>query len=480
MMKNTLLCLLFWVGRVLLVYAQTDPVYSAQIDSVRLLAKSFYNAKQPQNLYALMGDAFKEKIPEAQFLQISEGLWQQLGAWQDDEWISLDGKVASYKSTFTKALIAFKISLDAQGKITTYLFRPYENSQATKAGLVESDNPQKTDIDKAVEAVIRPYIQLDKTVGISVGVLKDGQTYFYNYGATSVGANQLPTQHTLFEIGSITKTFTAFLLANAVLEDKAKLDDAINLYLPNNANEMAYQGQFITLQHLANHSSGLPRLSADLQPDLAKNPQNPYQFYTHERMNQFFSSFKPFQPVGEKYEYSNLAFGILGVIMEQIYQKTYADLIQEYICQPMQMTETTIVLSEEQRSRFAQGHNEKGEATSAWDFDAYAGAGAIRSTTEDLLRYAQLYVGTPPNDLDGVAMLTMTPTFTYGQNTVGLAWHQYQAGQWELWQHAGGTGGYRSFMLCCPKAKIALVLLTNACIEVSLYGLNLFGKLMGN
>ena len=108
-------------------------------------------------------------------------------------------------------------------------------------------------------------------MGLSIGILKDGKTIFYDYGETAKGNAQLPDQNTIFEIGSISKTFTAILLADAVNSGKIKLDDPVSKYLPDSIPKLQYNNVPITIASLSNHSSGIPRMpnnmSSDLDPD---------------------------------------------------------------------------------------------------------------------------------------------------------------------------------------------------------------------
>src|SRR5207244_1996226 len=128
-----------------------------------------------------------------------------------------------------------------------------------KTQKVKSDNRLLTALDKQVDSAVRPYINLAITTGVSIGILRNGKMYFYNYGETAKGNKKLPNQHTIYEIGSISKTFTATLLADAVSNGKISLGDPVSKYLPARIPALEFEGVPVTIKMLSNHSSGIPR-----------------------------------------------------------------------------------------------------------------------------------------------------------------------------------------------------------------------------
>jgi CubicO group peptidase (beta-lactamase class C family) len=317
-------------------------------------------------------------------------------------------------------------------------------------------------LDKEVDSAVQPYISLQATAGLSIGILKDGKTIFYGYGETAKGNKQIPDEHTIYEIGSLSKTFSAILLANAVDEGKVKLDDPVNKYLPDSIPPLQYEGTAVTLKTLSNHSSGLPRMPSNFQ---STDMNNPYKDYDMNDLFSFYKTFKLTRKPGVQYEYSNLAVGTLGVIIESVYHENYEKLFTDIICKPLGMNETREFLRQQDSSKFAKGYNEDGAYNPPWDLNALEAAGAIRSTTYDLLKYANANLGEAPQKLLRAIQLTHDTTFTQGEVSIGLGWHYIKPGKDKVLFHNGETGGYHSFFGVNTKKQFAVVILSNCAIS---------------
>ena len=285
--------------------------------------------------------------------------------------------IYKYKSTFNTMNLSLFIGLDKSDKIETFLFKPYVDEKAKKSQKAASSNPLVSRLDKEVDTAAQSYISLLPTTGLSIGILVNGKTYHYGYGETAKGNGQLPDEHSIYEIGSISKTFTATLLADAVEKGKVKLDDPVSKYFPDSIPALVYQGVPVTLKTLSNHSSGIPRMPNNFH---SADNNNPYKDYSDQDLYSFYKTFKMDRKPGAQYEYSNLAAATLGVILEKVYKKSYQDLIVEIICDPLGMDETREFIRKNDSIRFVKGYNEEGKYNSQWDFDAMAPAGSIRST----------------------------------------------------------------------------------------------------
>ncbi|RAK02102.1 CubicO group peptidase (beta-lactamase class C family) [Larkinella arboricola] len=434
---------------------------TAPLDSLTETSRRYYNRQQPDSLYALMGDAFHGQISAAQFSQISQGLKAQLGTWQSAERRSVKDGVARYKATFDKGLIDFYISRDKAGKIHTFLFKPYEADVADKTSAVPTSNLLKTNFDQQVDAVARAYIKKANTVGLSIGILRNDSLFTYNYGETAKGNGQLPDANTLFEIGSISKTFTATLLADAVQRGLVKLDDPVNKYLPDSIPKLQKDGIPVTLKTLANHTSGLPRLPTNLF-STATDMNNPYKHYDQKLLYTYLKTATLSRQPGKEYEYSNLAVGLLGTVLETVNKKTYEELVKERIAKPLGMAHTVLTLNEPDKKRFAQGNDAKGNPASSWEFQALAGAGALRSSVNDLVPYLKAELGKGPKKLVEAMKATQQTTFTNGNTAVGLGWHRRSEDARPWFWHQGGTGGFVTYVAFNPSRQIAVILLTNS------------------
>ena len=324
--------------------------------------------------------------------------------------------------------------------------------------VLNSSNPLQTVLDKKIDAEIRRAFKLKKLVGISIGILNNGQSTFYGYGETTKGNGHLPDEHTIFEIGSITKTFTGTLLACAVTDEKLSLNDPVNKYFPDSIPSLEYQGTPVTLVTLSNHTSGLPRMPSNLR---SSDEAIAFTNYDNSDLYSFYKSFKLSRKPGEKLEYSNLAVGTLGVILERVYKTTYDSLVVKLICDPLNMSDTRLTIPAGDSLRFAQGYSFDGKAVSAWNLKAFAGAGGIRSTAADMLKYAHANMGDAPSTLNKAIQLTHTITSHVHGNGIGLGWAVYKTHHRDVFAHNGETGGFQSFLIIDPGTKIAVVVLSN-------------------
>jgi CubicO group peptidase (beta-lactamase class C family) len=181
------------------------------------------------------------------------------------------------------------LGLDKNDKIETFLFKPYVDDKAKKSQRAATSNPLVSSLDREVDSAAQPYISMLPTTGLSIGILVNGKTYYYGYGETAKKNGQLPNEHSIYEIGSISKTFTATLLADAVEKRKVKLDDPVNKYFPDSIPILEYHGIPVTLKTLSNHSSGIPRMPNNFHPS---DNNNPYKDYSDRDLYGFYMTFK--------------------------------------------------------------------------------------------------------------------------------------------------------------------------------------------
>jgi CubicO group peptidase (beta-lactamase class C family) len=440
-----------------------------KIDSVCSLLKTYFNNKDATSLYQLTGQAFKKAIPPERFREISSNNLFPLGQMLQAVFEYHREGINKYKAVFTSSTLAMYLSLDSESKLETFLFKEYVDERAKKPEKVKSDNKLLTALDKKVDSAAQSYIGLEVTTGVSIGILKNGKTYFYNYGETAKGNKKLPNAHTIYEIGSISKTFTATLLADAVNSGKISLGDPVSKYLPARIPLLQFDGVPVTIKMLSDHSSAIPRMPTNFET-YSTDPLNPYKNYGLEQLFTMYSTLKLTRTPGTTYEYSNLAVGTLGAILENIQKKSFEDLVVEKICNPLHMNDTRQYIRKNDSARFAKGYSETGKYNGQWDFKVLAPAGALRSTATDLLLYAKANLGTAPPSLNKAIQLTHVVTFSDGINRVGLGWHFLKLDNDDILFHGGGTGGYRSYLAINPTKKFAVVVLSNTAVETDELG----------
>jgi D-alanyl-D-alanine-carboxypeptidase/D-alanyl-D-alanine-endopeptidase len=316
--------------------------------------------------------------------------------------------------------------------------------------------------ETAVKKILQQRIDVDKKgVGIAVGILNEKGIKLINYGKMNVKESREVTADSFFEIGSITKVFTGILLADMVARGEMKLDDPISLYLPKSVKVPTRNGKEITLVDLATHTSGLPRMPTNFNP---KDPKNPFADYTEKQLYDFLSSYTLPRDIGSLYEYSNVGMGLLGHILTLKARTDYESLVLYRICKPLKMNDTRITLSAEQRSRLATGHSADFQPVPNWDITTLAGAGALRSTVNDMLKFLAANMGLVKTDLLPVLQKShQIPKPADGKETdVALGWHINKRFGTEIIWHNGGTAGYRTFIGFAPAKRAAVVVLSNS------------------
>ncbi len=300
--------------------------------------------------------------------------------------------------------------------------------------------------------------QAGRGVGIVVGILDETGTRIVTSG--KVDGPVVGDGDTIFEIGSATKVFTGLLLADMVSRNEVKLDDPIAKYLPASVKVPSRNNRQITLLDLATHTSGLPRMPDNLVP---KDPENPYADYTVEQMYAFLSDYSLPRDIGAEYEYSNFGVGLLGHILALKAGTNYEALVRERICQPLGMTNTMITLPAALKRHLAVGHNESGAPVKNWDLPVLAGAGALRSTANDLLNFLAANFARVPSKLAPAIRLAQQPRHAAGAGMeIGLGWHIANQHEARLVWHNGGTGGYHAFLGFNPATKRGIVVLANS------------------
>lgn len=311
----------------------------------------------------------------------------------------------------------------------------------------------QTPSDAEIREILVDRIDKQKrSIGIVVGIVDESGQRIVAHGKTAVDGEPVDGD-TVFEIGSVTKVFTALLLADMVQDGIVSFDDQIE----------APPG--ITLDHLTRQVSGLPRMPANFKP---ANPRNPYVDYTVEQMRSFLADLQPDRAPGDKYEYSNLGVGLLGVVLAESEDLDYEALARKRILGPLQMADTSVALSASQQSRLAHGHNRQLQPASNWDLPAaFVGAGGLRSTVNDMLRFMAAAAGLEPSPLDSAFQTLLETRSPAGGPRLEIArgWHIFTGDPEIIW-HNGGTGGYRSVVGYAPETKTAVVVLSNSTVSV--------------
>ncbi len=321
------------------------------------------------------------------------------------------------------------------------------------------------------------FLNTPQAVGLSIGVVVNGKTYTFNYGTVEKGQVRRPTANTLYPIASITKTFTGTLLAQAALEKRVHLDDDIRKYLAGAYPNLEFEGHPIRLYDLLDHRSGLPFFLPDTpetQPDSSDNIpwtariSEQTQHYSSEDFFADLHKVKLTFIPGQKFSYSNAGAQLVGYILERVYGMPYQELLKKKLLNRLGMKGTTISLDTHQKVRLARGYDEKGHQMPEIE-GQLQGAGAIKSSVNDMLKYARWGM----SDEDAAAKLSHEPTFTSGSYSAGLNWQIVRSGTDRLIWQEGNIDGFNSLCLVEPERMLGLVVLANEEDRTSAHNLSI-------
>lgn len=303
----------------------------------------------------------------------------------------------------------------------------------------------------------------DDGTGLVVAVRTPAGTAYHFRG-------ELPDDvSSIFEIGSVTKTMTALLLADLAREGVVGLDDPVAEHLPV---APPVKGRPITLRDLATHHSGLPRLpKGSLWPGLTSERHDPYARYDEAALSAAVLATRPRVEPGRRFGYSNLGGGLLGWALARAAGTDYATLLADRLTGPLGLVDTAVALPAGQEHRLAPGHGWRGHPAGRWDLALLAGAGGAVSTAADLTRYVGAFDTAYDGPLAAAAADTRTPQQRAGRvgpASVGLGWLLAPDG---MLFHDGGTGGYRSFVGSRPDLGVSVVVLSARARGVTGFGI---------
>lgn len=309
---------------------------------------------------------------------------------------------------------------------------------------------------QSIDEKIKQRVEYEETPGIVVGIYENGVTQYYAFGVTNLETKEAVTAKTLFEIGSITKTFTCSMAAILSLNNQLRFSDPAQKYLPAKMILPERSGKAITIEHLATAHSGLPRMPLNFQP---LDPSNPYLDYREAELTYFISNYDLTRDPGAEYEYSNLGMGLLGFILTRVSEKPYSKLTEELITKPLGMNHTFISGMRVEKP-LASGYADK-MPMKAWtwnDQSVITGAGGIVSNAEDMMKYMIAQV-TTTSPLHRAFTSTHQSRASAGKMNIGYGWHIRDE---HLVWHNGGTAGFRSFAGFDKTKNKAVVVLTNS------------------
>jgi len=310
-----------------------------------------------------------------------------------------------------------------------------EPGRAVQPVAVEGGQEPSSAAAEQVAAYLRPLVADGTLPGLVYAVVTPGGEAT---GHLSRSGSEPLGPHVLLEIGSVTKVFTALLLADMAERNEVQLDDPIARHLPPAVARACPAATRITLRQLATHTSGLPRLPRNLFPLALRHPADPYAGYSTEHLYRALR--KASNPAPAAYLYSNYGFGLLGQLLSHTAGRPYAELLAERVTGPLGLAGTSVGLPDGHPA--ATGHR-RGRPAARWHLGALAGAGALNSTAADLARFLSANLHPEATPIRPAIEAIQRPA---GSQQTGLGWHICSpAGRPVLW-HDGGTGGFSAML----------------------------------
>jgi CubicO group peptidase (beta-lactamase class C family) len=326
--------------------------------------------------------------------------------------------------------------------------------------------------DELTSALENRVNEARKAVGMVAATIDPTATHFASRGHVAPGKTKGPDADTLFEIGSITKVFTSLVLADMIEHKEVQGSDPVQKYLPVGSKVPTRNGKQITLLDLSMQVSGLPSMPTNFAP---KDPSNPYVDYDGKKLLEFLATAELDSDPGEKYAYSNVGVGLLGFALASRAGMSYEAMVKKRVLDPLGMNDTSITLSAAEKNRFFIGNDAGLTPVPAWDLDALAGCGALRSTANDLLKFLAAAMGlkdTPLKPAFHRMLAADKPTGVPDLN-IAMGWHIWRKYGSQIVWHNGGTAGFRTFIGFDPATKRGAIVLVNTSFDSDDLGLHL-------
>ncbi|WP_052681931.1 serine hydrolase domain-containing protein [Saccharothrix sp. ST-888] len=299
---------------------------------------------------------------------------------------------------------------------------------------------------------------------VVVSAIRPGAAAVHCAGVLTLGGHTAPDPATRFQLGSLTKVFTALLFAELVACGEVAEADPIEAYLPAGAAPRRRSEPPITLFDLATHTSGLPRQPRGFYRNAATRVHSdPYARYGEAELYRATARLRP-RGTPSAVRYSTFGMGLLGLLLARAAQAEYGELLAARVLRPLGLGGTGTGDFDATMANRASGHR-RGRTVPDWHFQALAPAGALHSCGADMLTFLRAQLNPRDTPLADALRATQRPRHALpnGTEPVCLGWH-HQVGRRgrTVLSHTGGTGGFASYLAVCPDAGSGVAVLANA------------------
>ncbi len=322
--------------------------------------------------------------------------------------------------------------------------------------------PAKRSESELLKSKISEFVKGKSRMGLIIGLIRGGKRFTFSYGHKSKEDKNPPDEHTVFEIGSITKTFTGVILADMILKKELYDTDPVSKFISKEKLKLPEtDGKEITLKDLAMHISGIPAMPDNLG-DFRKK-ENPFSDYTPEKMFESLNRCKLDFPTGTKHRYSNSGFGLLGYILAEKSGLTYEKLVNERIFKPLGMKNSSLELTDAQKKNIASGYNLTLEKKSFWNTtDILNGSGFIKSDLSDMFLYLEAVMGKDSSLKSAFELASSEQRDGYPGTWIGYGWYtELMKNGEKIVDHNGATGGFYAFVGFNKLTRVGVIILSN-------------------
>jgi len=335
-------------------------------------------------------------------------------------------------------------------------------NSVTKTASSQTTDPIQIAIGKNANSLLSD----PKINAISIGVYKAGKMYTRHFGELDKGKNNVPTDTTIYEIASVSKSFTGTLVAQAVLNKKIDLEDDIRKFLKGDYSNLEYEGNPIKVKHLITHSAGLPRFFPTRINDLFNNIDEnlPFRIYDIEKDYNKAKFLNDLQSIsidiipGTSYRYSNADVELMAHILENVYKMSFEQLLQKYICEKAEMKNTKVHLSNKEAKYLANGYGETNNHVPHFANTLWGAGGGLKSTIPDLVNYMKFQLE------DNHQVVAKSRELLYSDENIQMAY------LWPIFNDLdngtyynihGGAFGTQNFLMIIPKYDLGISIITN-------------------
>jgi serine-type D-Ala-D-Ala carboxypeptidase/endopeptidase len=333
--------------------------------------------------------------------------------------------------------------------------------------------PSDADVRRMLAARIDPIGGEQSGIGIVVGILGPNGRRIVSHGRRREGDPSPMDGDTVFEIGSVSKVFTALLLAEMVGAGEVHLPDPVANYLPAGVKVPERNGRQITLLDLATHTSGLPFMSDDVpiyNAATAGTGEN-------AELYRFLGRYQLTRDPGAEWDYSNVGYWLLGEALSSRAGLDYEILLRKRVLDPVVMKDTAITLTPRLKAKLAVGHNAvllpAPSFSSVSIYSAMPAAGGLVSTAGDLLKLLSVCMGYEPSSLTSSTTAMLNTRYPIDGSDQALGWVVVGKGNDQLIEHDGSTWGYTSYVGWSQSSRVGVVVLSNQLASVADIGRHL-------